>query len=201
MKDQLFSTETQREYMRMSTPERLAFALRIAGAFVILLFLIEVIERVFMIPLDMFGIVPREVMGLKGIVFSPLLHGGFGHLMANATSLLILMTLLFSNPRYYPGNTMIFIWVVSGIGVWLFGRKSYHIGASSLIYGMVTYLVAAGIWMRSWVSFIISLAILFMYSGLFWGVLPRNDHVSWEGHLCGAIAGVWAAAIWHKKKN
>ena len=185
----------------MNTPERLVFAFRIALAFVALLFLIEILERVFRIPLDTFGIVPREIMGLKGIVFSPLLHGGFGHLMANATSLLILMTLLFSNPRYYPGNTMIFIWVVSGIGVWLFGRKSYHIGASSIIYGMVTYLVAAGIWMRSWVSFLISLVILFTYSGLFWGVLPRNDHVSWEGHLCGAIAGVWAAAIWHKNNR
>jgi membrane associated rhomboid family serine protease len=201
MKDHLLNPETQKQYLKMNTSERLVFAFRIAVAFVALLFLIEILERVFRIPLDTFGIVPREVMGLKGIVFSPLLHGGFGHLMANATSLLILMTLLFSNPRYYPGNTMIFIWVVSGIGVWLFGRKSYHIGASSIIYGMVTYLVAAGIWMRSWVSFLISLVILFTYSGLFWGVLPRNDHVSWEGHLCGAIAGVWAAAIWHKNNQ
>jgi membrane associated rhomboid family serine protease len=144
--------------------------------------------------LDAYGIVPRTMGGLVGILFSPLLHANLAHLLANATPLFILLTLLFWDRRYRPGWTLTLIWLVSGLGTWLIGRgHATHIGASSLIYGLVAYLVLAGFLMKSWRSLLIALLVLFFYGGIFYGILPRSGPISWEGHLCGAAAGLWAA--------
>jgi len=140
------------------------------------------------------GIRPREWSGLVGVIFGPTLHASFGHLLANAVPLWVLLTLLFWDRHYLPGRTLALIWVASGLGTWLIGRgDSTHLGASSLIYGLVTYLVLAGLLMRSWRSVAIALLVVFLYGGIMFGVLPTHRQISWEGHLCGALAGIWAA--------
>lgn len=159
-----------------------------------LMVLITVLDWLLVIDLRVFGILPRTWWGLVGIFFAPLLHLGFAHLSANAIPLLVLLVLLFGQRHYVPVQTLAFIWIGSGAGTWLIGRgDAVHIGASSLIYGLVIYLVAAGWWMRSWNSIGVALLVLLFYGGIFYGVLPQRGLVSWEGHLAGAITG-WMVA-------
>jgi membrane associated rhomboid family serine protease len=126
------------------------------------------------------------------------LHLGFPHLFANATPLFVLLWVLFSHRNYQPERTLALIWLGSGFGTWLIGRpNTVHIGASSLIYGLVVYLIAAGWWLRSWRSVLVAGLVLLFYGGIFYGVLPQRGMISWEGHLAGAVAGLLAARYRH----
>lgn len=142
-----------------------------------------------------FGIVPRTTSGLLGILFSPLLHANFRHVMANAVPLFVLLLLLQSDSRYRPYRTLALIWLASGLGTWLIGRgNAVHIGASSIVFGLAAFLITAGFVMRSWRSAVVAIFVLVLYGGIFYGALPQAGPISWEGHLCGAVAGVWTAA-------
>lgn len=153
--------------------------------------------------LDALGIYPRALRGLPGILFSPLLHYNFAHLLSNIVPLGVLLALLYDNPRYRPAQALAAIWIASGFGTWLIGRgvvaghPVVHIGASSLVFGLAAYLIVSGFLMRSWRELLIALLVLFAFGTMFVGVLPRQGPVSWEGHLCGAIAGVWTATRIH----
>lgn len=191
--------------MAKSSRHTFASALRISAGFVSFLFLVLFIEAAYQVPLAQYGIEPRTLRGLRGIVFSPLLHGSLGHLLANAFPLFILLILLFWDRHYRPMTTLGLIWLVSGLGTWLIGRGGewhgkpvVHLGASSLIFGLAAYLIVAGIRMESWRSTIVALLVLLFFGGIFLGVIPDAGPVSWEGHLSGAIAGVWAARSRHK---
>ena len=146
------------------------------------------------------GVIPRHLWGLDGVLFSPLLHGDFGHYFANLLPMVVLLGLLFANPNYKPWHTLVLIWLLSGIGTWLIGRPvSNHIGASGVIFGLVTFLVTAAVILRSWRSAIISAVVFLMYGGILFGALPpllnssMEANISWEGHLSGAIGGIIAA--------
>ena len=151
-----------------------------------------------------FGIYPRNAHGLVGILFAPLLHGNLAHLTANAVPLFILLLLLFWDRKYKPGLTLALIWIASGLGTWLIGRAgdaahpTVHIGASSVIYGLVAYLLVAGWRVGSWRSALVAVAVFLAYGGIFYGMLPQQGPISWEGHLSGAIAGIWAACKLHR---
>jgi membrane associated rhomboid family serine protease len=157
-----------------------------------------------LVPVDLrrFGIVPRTAFGLLGVACAPLLHLGFAHLFANAFPLWVLLLLLFGHRAYAPEETLGWVWVGSGLGTWLIGRGgAVHIGASSLIYGLVVYLIAAGWWRRDWRSILVSMAVLLFYGGIFYGVLPQRGIVSWEGHLAGAITGLLVARAQHARSG
>jgi membrane associated rhomboid family serine protease len=181
--------------------KRLVTAAQISAGGVALLFLIEGVDQLLRAiahspgsPLDRYGIVPRTLLGLRGILFSPLLHANFAHVGANALPLFVLLTLFLADTHYHRLRSLTMIWLLSGLGTWLIGRgNAVHIGASSLIYGLVAYLVVAGWLMKSWRSALVALFVLFLYGGIAYGVLPQAGAISWEGHLCGAVAGVWAA--------
>src|SRR5437870_8991019 len=172
------------------------------------LFLVEVVDLILQrekrMTLAVFGIVPRTVSGLGGIAFSPLLHASPAHLLANALPLFVLLILLFWDRHYYPVLTLASIWFFSGLGTWLIGREAdggrpiVHIGASSIIFGLVTYLIVAGFLMKSWRSAIVALLVLICFGGIFYGLLPHAGPISWEGHLSGALAGIWAAKRNHE---
>ncbi len=136
-------------------------------------------------------------------MFMPLLHANFAHLLANAGPLFILLTLLFCDRRYRPKTTLLLIWIASGLGTWIIGRgglwrgvEIVHIGASGLVFGLVTYFIAAGIFIKSWRQALVAILVLLVFGGMYLGVLPQTGPISWEGHLSGAIAGAWVA-----KKN
>jgi membrane associated rhomboid family serine protease len=169
-------------------------AVEISAIVVGLMILVEIIDWLLPIRLDVFGVLPRTTWGLAGIAFSPLLHLNFTHLSANALSLFVLLILLFGDRYYMPERTFGLIWFGSGFGTWLIGRSgAIHIGASGLVYGLVAYLIAAGFWLKSWRSILVAAGVLLVYGGLFFGVLPQDGMVSWEGHLAGAITGVLVA--------
>lgn len=152
------------------------------------------------LPLRELGVRPRSIAGLIGIPLSPFLHADKSHLLANTGALLILGWILFA----LEGRRMFVITAIiiffGGLGTWLIGRgDSIHLGASGLIYGMFGYILAAGIYKRSVASIIGAIVVLLLYGGMIWGVLPTQPHVSWEGHLCGFLAGIGDAKVrWDK---
>jgi len=149
---------------------------------------------VFHFHLQRFGILPRTKAGLLGILFAPLLHANLQHLLANAVPLFVLLLLLLSNRAYHPYRTLAWIWGASGLGTWLIGRgNAVHIGASSIIFGLAAFLIVAGLLMKSWRSAVVAIFVFLLYGGIFYGVIPRAGPISWEGHLCGVLASVWAA--------
>ena len=185
--------------MARSRKHSLGDALQIAAAFVLGLCAAKAAEIIFQVSLAGFGIVPRTMWGLIGVLFSPFLHGNLAHLAANVAPLFVLLTVLFWDQRYQPAWSLALIWIGSGLGTWLIGRSHagatpmVHIGASSLIYGLVAFLISAGFLLSNWRAVIIAILVLILYGGIFFGLLPHAGPVSWEGHLSGAIAGVWAA--------
>lgn len=171
-----------------------ARAVLVSAGIILGLFLVEGAQIIFHLHLERFGIVPRTMPGLIGILFSPLLHGNMHHLLANSVPLFVLLVILLSNPKYQPYATLAFIWLLSGLGTWLIGRgQAVHIGASSIVFGLAAFLIVAGLTMKSWRSATIAIFVFLFYGGIFYGALPQAGPISWEGHLCGAIAGVWCA--------
>ena len=158
------------------------------------LFLVFGVETLFHLSLHRYGIVPRTWMGLPGIIFCPLLHANWNHLIANAIPLLVLLVALLSDRKYHPHRTLALVWVTSGLGTWLIGRGgSFHIGASGIIFGLAAFLIVAGFKVKSWRAAVVAILVFVFYGGIFFGVLPQAGPISWEGHLCGAVAGVWTA--------
>jgi membrane associated rhomboid family serine protease len=170
-------------------------ALEIALAFVALLWLIQLFNWTLDLELQRFGVRPREWQGLPGILLAPLLHAGFMHLLANTLPLLVLGTVML---HLYPGaawRVLLTVYLGPGIAVWLLARGSVHIGASGMAYGLVGYILVAGLIRRDRRAIAASLLVCFMYGALVWGVLPIQPGVSWETHLAGALIGVALALV------
>lgn len=141
-----------------------------------------------------FGIQPRTLVGLRGILFAPFLHGNFRHLLANTAPFLVLGGLVMVR------RMMDFVWVsvivmlLGGLGTWLFaGSGTNHIGASGLVFGYLGYLLFRGYFERSWPAITLSVFVAIVYGSLLFGLLPTMPHISWQGHLFGFISGGLAA--------
>jgi len=154
---------------------------------------VEVVDLIFPgLRLDQYGIRPRSVDGLVGVLLSPWLHGSFGHLLANTPAFIGLgMLLLIAEGKRFMGTTIALV-LISGLGTWVIGRPgSVHIGASGLIYGYFGYLLARAIWERKLGWLLLGILVGVIYGGMIWGVLPKDGPISWEGHLVGLVAGLW----------
>jgi membrane associated rhomboid family serine protease len=150
-------------------------------------------------PLDSLGIRPREAAGLVGILSAPFAHASFAHLMSNTLPLALLATLtLYCYPRA-ARIALPLVWLLSGLGVWLFARPSVHVGASGIAYGLMFFLFAMGLLRRDRLAIVTSLSVFFLYGGMLFGVLPHEQHVSFEYHLAGAVAGLLAAFLLHAR--
>jgi membrane associated rhomboid family serine protease len=151
--------------------------------------------------LDRFGIRPRRIDGLDGIVLAPFLHGGFGHLVANTLPFLVLGAVIAAGSTVRFFKVTVIVALIGGIGTWLTGpARSIHIGASVLVFGYLTYLISRGFFARK-VSYIAGGAVVFLiYGGALWGLLP-SPGVSWQGHLFGAVGGVAAAWALHAQRD
>lgn len=175
-------------------------------SFVALLYLIEIFDQLSGHTLDSNGIRPLEADGLKGIIFAPLLHADWQHLVANTVPALVLGFLVsLAGMASFIWATAI-IWILGGVGTWLIGDigsqyETNHIGASGLIFGWLTFLLVFGFFVRNAAQITIGIVVLFVYGGILWGVLPGTFGVSWQGHLCGAVAGVIAAYLLSKPER
>ena len=139
------------------------------------------------------GIRPRDPHGLIGILTAPFVHGSFEHLMSNTLPLALLTGLaLYAYPRA-TRFALPFIWIFSGVGVWLFARPSTHVGISGIVHGLMFFVFLLGVFRRDRLGIAIALIVFFLYGGMVLTVLPRDPDISFEYHLFGAIAGLIAA--------
>ena len=173
-------------------------------ALVVMLWVVEVVNTFLEHQLNVYGVAPRTVEGLRGIPLSPFLHAGFGHLAANTIPLLALGGLVAVRGRTSFLGVTAFIIFIGGAGLWAVGRpwpwgdggSLVHVGASGLVFGLFGYLVARGIYERSILSILVALVVIVVFGwGILFGLLPTAGFVSWEGHLCGLVAGVLVARL------
>ncbi len=188
-----------RQYKKKSTIEEFKILLTIVAVF----WLVEIVDfLIFKGGLDKFGIQPRSISGLGGLLFAPFLHGGFPHLIANTIPFITLgwLTMIQETSDFYIVSIIAAIF--GGLGVWsLGGSNSIHIGASILIYGYLGFLLLRGYFQKNLPSIVLSVIVFFLYGGLIFGIFPSRMGVSWEGHLFGFIGGAIAAWVISKEKK
>ncbi|WP_439032538.1 rhomboid family intramembrane serine protease [Gordonia terrae] len=156
------------------------------------LLVIELIDAAMRYDLDSAGIEPRQVDGLDGILWAPLLHADWQHLFANLMPGAVLCFLVLMTQRFLVVTGI--IWVVSGLGVWLFAAPySITVGASGIIFGWLTFLIVRGLFNRDLWQILGGAVLFLIYGSILWGVLPSDPMISWQAHLFGAVAGVLAA--------
>lgn len=182
--------------------QRLRLQAIVLGAFIVAMWSLELLDWAIGGTLDQFGIIPRELSGLRGIIAAPLLHGGFAHVAANTLPFLILgwFVLLQGMRQFFV--VILLTGLIGGLGTWLVGpSSSIHIGASGLIFGFFGYLLFRGYFERSWHSILWALAVLVLYGGMLMGLLPSAMPISWQMHLFGFVGGALAAYILSKSRT
>ncbi len=145
------------------------------------------------------GIYPRDITGLRGILFAPFIHGGIDHLLNNTYPVLFLGTAIFYFYRKVAFQIVVYSILFTGFWVWVGARPSFHIGASGVIYAWGSFLFFSGMLNKNTRMMGLSLLIVFLYGSMVWGVLPLVEHISWESHLFGAISGAILAWFYRKE--
>jgi membrane associated rhomboid family serine protease len=173
-------------------------ALVVVAALVAVMWVLEVIDQVFSgADLDQYGIRPHDAPdGLLGIASAPFLHAGFGHLIGNTIPFLVLGAMIALSGLARVVSATLIVALVGGLGVWLFAPSGTdHIGASGIVFGYASYLIARGIFSRNMLHLGVGIFVIAIYgSTLLFGLAPR-DGISWQGHLFGAVGGVVAAWV------
>ena len=176
----------------------LKFSLRLAFGAVVAIWFVYFIERTSGVDLGVLGIRPGEASGMLGVLFAPLLHGDFGHLLTNSLPVFLLGGgLLYLYPRSAP-YVLALIWLGGGTAVYFFARPSTHIGASGVTYGLMCFLFFAGALRREPPGIALALIVAFLYGSAIWGVFPLEAGVSYESHAAGAIIGTALAIVFRR---
>ncbi len=182
-----------------NTTSKLFFSFLYPSLFVIILWGVKLFEIVEQVNLSWYGIYPRRIDGLIGIVTAPLLHGDLPHLISNTIPLMVLGPIIFYFYRSIAFNVFFWVYLMTGVWVWAAGGESYHIGASGIIYGFITFLFFSGIFRKDPRLLALSLFVTFLYGGAVWGVLPFQKGISWESHMLGSLAGIITAYNFRKE--
>lgn len=183
--------ETEKKIFKYS----LLFSVVIVGFF----WLVKFIEDYNGRDLTEYGILPLQPEGLKGIIFSPFIHGNYDHLLSNTIPFLVLSFALFYFYRNLAYRILFLIYILSGLCVWLGGRDAYHIGASGIVYGLAFFLFFSGVFRKDANLLTIGIIVVFLYGSMFWGIFPIKPGISWESHLWGSMSGV--ALAWYYRKQ
>ena len=145
------------------------------------------------------GLYPHKFSGLQGVLFAPMLHGSFEHLVNNTLPVFMLSAGLY---YFYPqiaGKVMLGSWTLPYLAIWFFARPAYHIGASTLVYALTAFLFFSGIWRQNRYLASLSLLVVFVYGSLVWGIFPSKEEISWEGHVAGGLVGIWLSWVFRKQ--
>ena len=174
---------------------RLRLAIYLSVLFAVLLWIIKLVELFFNLDFVQYGIYPQQTDSLIGIFLAPLIHGSLSHLFTNTAPALILGTALLYG---YPNSAKVVLPVIylgSGIGVWLFARDAYHIGASGLTFGMMFFVFVVGALRWDKLAIVLSMIVFFLYGSMIWGIFPGDPGISYESHFFGAIIGIVLAFL------
>ena len=185
--------------MNTTEKKKILSTLFIPFLFLLLMWLVKIIEVNFQISFVRYCVFPQTIDGLKGILFSPFIHKEFTHLINNSYPILILGGMLFA--IYHKIATQLFVWLyfIAGFWLWVIGRPSFHIGASGLIYALASFLLVSGIIRKDPRLTAVSMLVIFLYGSMIWGLLPTKGPISWEGHLAGFIAGILVAIFYRNE--
>jgi membrane associated rhomboid family serine protease len=167
-------------------------------AFVLLFWMVEIVEVSTSLSFVKLGVYPLHWKGLPGILFSPFIHSSFNHLISNSIPFFILMVMLIYYYRRISYQIFFLLYFLSGLLVWFAGREAWHIGASGVVYAMASFHFVSGVIRNDVRLLTFSVVVVFLYGGLIWGIFPIDPKISWEGHLWGAVSGV-ALAFYYRK--
>jgi membrane associated rhomboid family serine protease len=180
----------------MDEKERFKRSMIFPFFFLFVIWFIKFTEFGLEIDLSFLGIYPMKPKGLIGIMTAPLIHADLKHLTNNSLAVFLLSTAIFYFYREVALQVFLWVYILTGMLVWVVGREAYHIGASGLIYGFASFLFVSGVIRRNRNLMAISLLVTFLYGSLVWGLLPYDYRISWESHLMGALTGIALAFIY-----
>jgi len=179
--------------------KRLYLSMFFPGIFLLLIWIVFLVDSSLKLELVYHGLFPRKISGLQGILFGPLIHGGIKHIVANSLPLFALSSLLFYFYQNLSFRVLFFCYFLTGVLVWIIGRPSYHVGASGIIYGLAGFLFVSGIIRKHLGLIAISFLVAFQYGSMIWGIFPIEDRVSWESHFSGLLIGLGLAWIYRNR--
>lgn len=168
--------------------------------FLLVLWLVKIVEVADQLDLFYYGIFPRRITGLPGIFASPFIHANFNHLINNSVPFFFLLTAIFYFYHQVAWRVLLTSYLLTGILVWCVARPSYHIGASGLVYSFASFLFVSGIVRRNINLLAISMLVIFLYGSMVWGIFPYRPDMSWESHLIGLSIGV-SLALYYRHEG
>lgn len=171
----------------------------IPAILVIAMALIELGEFVFEVNLGQFGVYPRKLSGALGILTYPFIHSDWKHLTNNSSALLVLGTMLYYFYRPIASKTLLWVYLMSGVWLWIGGRPNFHIGASGIVYALFGFLFFSGGLRKHLKLMALSMLVVFLYGSLVWGIFPVDHQISYEGHSFGLLAGIVVAIVYRKQ--
>ncbi|WP_299525074.1 rhomboid family intramembrane serine protease [uncultured Lutibacter sp.] len=163
------------------------------------IWLIYFIEIKFGFNFNKYGIYPKSLIGLRGILFSPFIHGDTSHLINNSIPLFVMLGCLYYFYQNIANKILLIGLLLTGILTWILGRPSYHIGASGIVYLLVSFIFFSGIFRKHFRLIALSLAVVFLYGSMVWYIFPMEERISWEGHLSGFLVGFTFAFLFRKE--
>ena len=166
---------------------------------IVAIWLIYWVEITFGFNFNTYGILPREIKGLRGVLFSSFIHSDASHLSNNSIPLFVLLASLFYFYRKIAHKVLIYGILLSGLFCWIIARDSYHIGSSGVIYLLFSFIFFSGVVRKHYRLIAMSLVVIFLYGGMIWFIIPTEDRISWEGHLSGFLIGLLFAFLYRKK--
>lgn len=168
---------------------------------IVFLWVVHLLKLTLNLNLGNYGLMPREIDGAIGILTSPFIHGNLQHIISNSVPLFVLTAMIIIFYRRVAYQAIFLIYLLTGVAVWLFARGNViHIGASGVVYGLVSFVFWTGLFRRNIKSIILALIVTILYSGYFMGILPTQKGISWESHLFGALVGI-VVAFWFKNNK
>lgn len=167
--------------------------------FIVLIWLVHLAQAFLSEDWAVYSLYPRTIHGLIGIVTSPLLHGGWEHLIGNTIPLIVLGFLLFNSYKEIAGKIFWLTYLLNGVLLWFFARDAFHLGASGVVYGLASFLLFSGLIRRHPQLAMVSFLVIFLYGSMVWGVFPFDPHVSWEAHLYGGLTGLILSIVFRKE--
>ncbi len=174
-------------------------SLKLPVIFLLIIWAIHIFQFIFGLRWGFLGVYPRSFSGLKGIFTSPFIHGDFSHLFNNTIPFFVLATMTLYFYKKVAIRSILMIYLLTGLSVWLIARQTYHIGLSGVVFGLFAFVLGNGIFRRNIRSIVLALIVFLLYSGMLVGLFPTEEGVSWESHASGFVIGLFTAYFYKRE--